>query len=66
MRKLLWQWVGQVILFLIGLGVEMMPKPDTWLYAVIIWGIAFIWLVVTLIYYFVQKRKKRNPNIRWI
>ncbi len=38
-------------MFLIGLGVDLMPGVETWLPSIIIWGVALLWLISTVIYY---------------
>lgn len=59
MRILQRQWTGQGILFLLGMGVELMPHPNTWLFTVIIWGVAFVWFCITSIYWFVNRHRFR-------
>jgi len=36
-----------------------MPHPDTWLYTGVIWGVAFLWFVGTLVYW-IRNRHKLN------
>lgn len=56
MRKLPYQWAGVGILFLIGLGVDMIPGVTSWWPASIIWGLASIWLIV-IIFHRIKHRK---------
>lgn len=52
MRRLVHQYTGAGVLFLIGLGVELMPGVAAWWPAGTIWGIAFVWLA-----YRIKQRK---------
>lgn len=66
MRTKWWiQFSVQAILFLIGTGGIFVPQINTWLFAGIFWGIAFIWLVITLFLYLKSKRisKLNHPDI---
>lgn len=54
--KWLVQFSIQAVLFLVGVGGIFVPQIDTWLYSGIIWGIAFIWLMVTLFLYLKSRK----------
>ena len=60
MWKYIAQWAVQGVLFLVGLGVDVMPGNTSWIPSVIIWGIALSWLIVTIIYYIKHRRKTDN------
>lgn len=62
MSRIRWRWAGVGILFLIGLGAEIMPDVRDWLASGIIWGIAFVWLIVTIIYW--RKHGKTVDKIK--
>jgi len=52
-----------VALFIGGVMAYINDAPN-WSY--ILWGLAGILLIISLVTYFVQKHKKFNPNIRWL
>jgi hypothetical protein len=62
MRKIFYQWAGVGILALIGWGVDLMPSNTSWIPSGIIWGIAFMWLVSTLIYWLKNRHKKSSGS----
>jgi|GEM_PF-4627309 len=69
MRKLLYQWAAVGILSLIGWGVDVMPNNESWIPSAIIWGIAFIWLIGTVIYFIkhrLDKKAVKTPSIHQI
>jgi len=49
-RKILYQWAAVGIISFIGWGVDVMPSNTSWIPSAILWGIAGIWFVATLIY----------------
>ena len=55
MVKALRKWAGPGILFLAGIGAELMPNIQNWLWSGIIWGGAFVWLL----FIFVDWRRHR-------
>ena len=59
MRKYIVQWASVGILVLIGWGVDVMPSNASWIPSFVIWGVAFIWLILTIIYYFKRRGKTR-------
>ena len=59
MRKYIVQWASVGILVLIGWGVDVMPSNASWIPSFVIWGVAFIWLILTIIYYFKRRGKAR-------
>jgi len=50
--------------FFIGGVMTFIDDHTVWSY--ILWGLGGILLIITLIYYFKQRPKKPNPNIRWL
>jgi hypothetical protein len=54
-RKFL-QWAPPGIFGLVGLGVDLMPGNTSWIPSTIIWCIAFLWLIIALIYYFENRK----------
>jgi hypothetical protein len=58
MQRILWQWAGIGILALIGFGVSIMPTITSWIPSIIIWILAFIWLVSTIIYWYNHRKIK--------
>ena len=62
MRRIIIQWAGVGVLSLIGWGVGSMPTVTSWVPSSIMWGIAFIWLVGTLFYYFKRRPKQPQPK----
>ncbi len=62
MARIRWRWAGVGILSLIGLGAEMMPDIMDWLASGIIWGVAFVWLIVTIIYW--RKHRKTVDKVK--
>jgi len=62
-RVLFWNSAGVGILFLAGIGVELMPNVQSWLWSGIVWGIAFIWAVGVLMYW-LRHRKSGELEIR--
>lgn len=63
MQKLFYQWAGVVILSLIGWGVSLVPHVTNWRPASIIWGIAFLWLVATFIYWITHRKTLSKTGI---
>ena len=59
MKKLLLQWAVPGIIALVGWGVSLMPGNTSWLPSSIIWGIAFVWFIIAVIYYVRQRGKTR-------
>lgn len=55
-RKWWIQFSIQAVLFLVGAGGMLVPEIRTWWFAGILWGIAFIWAIVTLIMW-IKSRK---------
>lgn len=53
-----------IVALLIGGVMAYINDAHVWSY--ILWGLAGILLIITLIYYFKQKYKKHNPIIRWL
>ena len=47
----------QGILFLVGIGVRLMPIEQSWTASIIIFAIAFIWLIATGIYWLRHRNK---------
>jgi hypothetical protein len=56
MWKYIFQWAAQGVLFLIGVGVDLMPGNESWTPTIIICAIAFVWLIGTIIYYLIHRR----------
>jgi hypothetical protein len=50
----------QGILFLLSLGAYFMPIKQSWAISIIIFSVAFIWLVATVIYW--QRHKKKSAK----
>ncbi|TRZ94396.1 MAG: hypothetical protein D4R82_03630 [Dehalococcoidia bacterium] len=65
MAKFVWQWSIQILLGLVGLGVNAMPSIQTWIPSIIIWGIAFIWAVISIIFW-CRFKKREISNIESI
>jgi len=62
MRKILYQWGAVGILSLIGWGVDVMPGNTSWIPSGIIWGLASVWLIGTIVYYVKHRNTIReNP-----
>ena len=61
MGKYIAQFAVQGVLFLVGVGVDVMPGNTSWIPSVIIWGVAFLWLIVTIVYYIKHRRKTAAP-----
>ena len=62
MRKILFRWAGPGILLLVGCGVDVMPGVTSWIPSIIIWGIAFIWLIATLVFLFKRRLKAKSQE----
>jgi len=62
MQKIFYQWAGIGILSLIGVGVDMMPNNTSWVPSTILWMIAGIWFIGTLIYWFRHRNEIGNKN----
>lgn len=60
MRKILYQWAAVGILSLIGWGVDVMPNNTSWIPSVILWIIAGIWFIATLVYLWKNRGKKQH------
>jgi len=50
MRKIPHQWMAIGIISLISWGVGVMPINASWIPSTIMWGVAGIWLITTLVY----------------
>lgn len=59
-KRILLQWAGVGILSLFGWGADVMPSNTSWIPSIIIWSVAFIWLIITILYWF--KRRKSNKH----
>ncbi|MGA7677295.1 MAG: hypothetical protein WCA51_02835, partial [Dehalococcoidia bacterium] len=57
MSKFVWQWSLQVVLVLVGFGIDLIPEVKTWAYSIALWIAAFIWLIVTVILWAKSRRK---------
>lgn len=57
MRKVFVQWAGVGILGLVGWGVDLIPNNNSWLPSIIIWSLAGIWLVGTVIYWITHRKE---------
>jgi uncharacterized membrane protein SpoIIM required for sporulation len=65
MQKIFYQWAGVGILALIGWGVDSMPHNLNWTPSIIIWSIAFVWLIGTLVYWLINKvQKGKNKKVK--
>jgi|GEM_PF-4646641 len=62
MRKIFYQWAGVGIITLIGFGVDMIPNNESWIPSIIIWIIAGIWFVGTIVYIFKNKKTTVNDS----
>ena len=51
MRKYALQWSLQGVLILIGFGVDLIPNVNTWIPSIIVWTIAFIWAIISIIFW---------------
>ncbi len=67
MRKLFYQWAGIGILSLTGWGVDVMPNNESWIPSTILWVVAGIWFLGTIVYFFkhrndiYRRNEKTNP-----
>lgn len=50
MRKYIIQFAAQSVLCLLGWGVSLMPANTSWVPSIIIYSIALLWLIITLVY----------------
>jgi len=49
-------------LSLVGWGVSLIPSVTSWIPSIIIWSIAFLWLVGALIYWFKSRHKHQKEK----
>ena len=56
--------VGIGILGFVGWGVDLMPNNTSWVPSVVIWALALLWLIATLVYYFRRIRGKYSQGQR--
>jgi hypothetical protein len=57
MSKFIWQWSFQILLVLVGFGADFMPNIQTWIPSITIWSVAFIWGVISVIWWLRIRQK---------
>ncbi len=63
MRKIFYQWAAVGILSSIGWGVDVMPNNTSWIPSTILWGIAGVWFLATLIY-LIKHRHDKGHDVK--
>lgn len=59
-----WTGAGTAILFLIGLGVDMIPNITSWWPAGITWGITSLLMIITIILWIKNRNRKAIEQVR--
>jgi len=47
---------------LVGFGVDLIPNLDTWIPSIIVWSVAFIWAVITTVYWLKTRKGKQTEG----
>jgi hypothetical protein len=64
-----WQLLLQYALFLAGFGIQAIPGVNSWWPSIIVWIVASVWLLITLVYVFCRQKRRPigvNDEIKWI